>query len=70
MAKRSRPFRYKTYGEGFPLVIIPGLDGITEFHADNIPEFSRHFKVVVYYLVQRQVYFPFSDNYNSRFSCS
>ena len=50
MAKRSRPFRYKTYGEGFPLVIIPGLDGITEFHADNIPEFSRHFKVVVYYL--------------------
>jgi|GEM_PF-1445709 len=50
MGRRKRPFRYKTYGEGFPLVIIPGLDGITKFHADNIPEFSRHYRVIVYYL--------------------
>ena len=29
-----RPFRYKQYGEGSPVVIIPGLDGVTEFFAD------------------------------------
>jgi hypothetical protein len=34
MKQRKRYFRYKTYGEGFPVVIIPGLDGITTFFSD------------------------------------
>lgn len=33
--KRARPSRFKDFGEGAPVVIIPGLDGITEFFAGN-----------------------------------
>jgi len=47
---KLRPFRYKIYGEGHPVVIIPGLDGITEFFDDIIPELARRFLVIKYYL--------------------
>jgi len=45
-----RPFRYKSYGEGSPVVIIPGLDGVTEFFADIVPQMTPHHRVIVYYL--------------------
>ncbi len=45
-----RPFRYKQYGEGSPVVIIPGLDGVTEFFADITPQLTPHHRVIVYYL--------------------
>jgi pimeloyl-ACP methyl ester carboxylesterase len=47
---RTRHFRYKSYGEGSTIVLIPGLDGITEFFADAIPELARRFRVLVYHL--------------------
>lgn len=47
---KVRPFRHKDYGEGFPVVLIPGLDGITEFFADIIPELTPQYRVVQYYL--------------------
>jgi len=47
---KIRSFRYKIYGEGQPIVIIPGLDGITEFFDDIIPELARRFLVIKYYL--------------------
>jgi pimeloyl-ACP methyl ester carboxylesterase len=50
MRSNVRPFRFKSYGEGPPLVLIPGLDGITEFFADIVPELSRFYRVVVYHL--------------------
>ncbi len=33
MKQGARPFRYKVFGEGFSIVIIPGMDGITELFA-------------------------------------
>ena len=45
-----RPFRYKQYGEGAPVVIIPGLDGVTEFFADITPQLTPRHRVIVYYL--------------------
>lgn len=45
-----RPFRYRSYGEGAPVVLIPGLDGLSEFFADIVPELSRHYQVIVYEL--------------------
>ena len=45
-----RPFRYKQYGEGSPVVIIPGLDGVTEFFADITPRLTPRHRVIVYYL--------------------
>jgi len=50
MRYKERYFRYKEFGEGDPLVIIPGLDGITEFFADIVPELARFYRVIVYYL--------------------
>lgn len=50
MRYKQRYFRYKQFGEGEPVVIIPGLDGITEFFADIVPELSRFYRVIVYYL--------------------
>jgi 3-oxoadipate enol-lactonase len=47
---RKRPFRYRTYGAGEPVVLIPGLDGLTEFFADIVPELSRFYQVVLYEL--------------------
>jgi pimeloyl-ACP methyl ester carboxylesterase len=45
-----RPFRYKEFGEGSPVVIIPGLDGLTEFFADITPQLTPRHRVIVYYL--------------------
>lgn len=50
MKQKERPFRYKVYGEGPPLVIVPGLDGITEFFADIIPQLTPQYRVILYYL--------------------
>jgi len=50
MKKNVRPFKYKVYGEGTPVVIIPGLDGITEFFADIYPALSPEYKVIKYYI--------------------
>jgi pimeloyl-ACP methyl ester carboxylesterase len=45
-----RDFRYKCYGQGVPVVLVPGLDGLTEFFSDLIPEFARIYRVIVYHL--------------------
>jgi pimeloyl-ACP methyl ester carboxylesterase len=45
-----RPFRFKDFGEGPPVVIIPGLDGLTEFFTDITPQLTPHYRVIVYYL--------------------
>jgi aminoacrylate hydrolase len=45
-----RPFRYKDFGDGPPVVIIPGLDGLTEFFADITPQLTPRHRVIVYYL--------------------
>jgi 3-oxoadipate enol-lactonase len=51
MAKR--PFRYRVYGEGETVVLVPGLDGLTEFFADSVPELARRNRVVLYELPLR-----------------
>jgi len=48
--QKARPFKFKVYGEGSPLVIVPGLDGITEFFTDIIPELTPEYRVILYYL--------------------
>lgn len=51
---RKRAFRYRVYGgEGVPVVLVPGLDGLTEFFADIVPELARFHKVVLYELPLR-----------------
>jgi len=45
-----RPFKYKVFGKGQPVVIIPGLDGITEFFDDIYPALSVNYQVIKYYL--------------------
>lgn len=45
-----RPFRYKQYGEGSPVVIIPGLDGVTDFFDDITPQLTPRHRVIMYYL--------------------
>jgi 3-oxoadipate enol-lactonase len=50
MGNNVRPFRYKVFGKGQPIVIIPGLDGITEFFADIYPALSANYQVIKYYL--------------------
>jgi 3-oxoadipate enol-lactonase len=47
---KKRPFRYRTYGAGEPVVLIPGLDGLTEFFFDIVPELARYYRVVLYEL--------------------
>lgn len=47
---KTRPFRYKDYGNGFPVVLIPGLDGITDFFDDISPELTTEYRVVLYHL--------------------
>lgn len=37
---------YETYGEGEPLLLLHGNGGSIESFTDQIPELSRHFKVV------------------------
>lgn len=50
---KKRPFRYRAYGAGEPVVLIPGLDGLTEFFADIVPELSRYYRVVLFELPLR-----------------
>jgi 3-oxoadipate enol-lactonase len=47
---KTRPFRYKDYSSGFPVVIIPGLDGITDFFDDISPELAAGYRVILYFL--------------------
>lgn len=47
---KCRPFRCRTYGAGPAVVLIPGLDGLTEFFSELIPELARHYTVVRYEL--------------------
>ncbi len=47
---KRRPFRFKTFGQGAPIVLVPGLDGLTEFFRDVIPELARRLQVIVYEL--------------------
>lgn len=39
MKQGARPFRYKVFGEGFSIVIIPGMDGITDLFLEASFEF-------------------------------
>ena len=48
--KKTRHLRFKSYGEGPAIILIPGLDGLTEFFSDLIPELARRFRVLVYHL--------------------
>jgi 3-oxoadipate enol-lactonase len=50
MGIKVRPFRYKVFGRGHPVIIIPGLDGITEFFDDIYPALSPNYQVIKYYL--------------------
>jgi pimeloyl-ACP methyl ester carboxylesterase len=50
----KRDFRYKCYGQGTPVALVPGLDGLTEFFSDVIPELARNHKVIVYHLPLRR----------------
>jgi 3-oxoadipate enol-lactonase len=50
---KNRPFRCRVYGAGQTVVLIPGLDGLTEFFADIVPELARHHQVVLYELPLR-----------------
>ncbi len=50
MESNMRPFKYKVFGRGQPIVIIPGLDGVTEFFADIYPALSANYQVIKYYL--------------------
>ena len=50
MKTNTRPFKYKTFGAGPPVLLIPGLDGITEFFADIYPALSPQYRVIKYYL--------------------
>lgn len=47
---KLRPFRYRVYGEGSPVVLIPGLDGLSEFFFDVVPELARSHRVILYEL--------------------
>ncbi|CAM9314624.1 unnamed protein product [Choristocarpus tenellus] len=42
-------FPFKEYGDSSnpPLVLIPGLDGITAFFSDSVPELTPYFHVIV-----------------------
>ena len=53
MKRMKRDFRYKAYGQGVPVVLVPGLDGLTEFFSDVLPEFARRYQVIVYRLPLR-----------------
>ena len=51
--KTSRGIRYEEYGdpEGIPLVLIPGIDGITEVYSSQLDFFKQSgFHIVAYYL--------------------
>jgi pimeloyl-ACP methyl ester carboxylesterase len=50
---KQRPFRYRVYGEGEVVLLIPGLDGLTEFFFDVVPELARRYRVVLYELPLR-----------------
>jgi aminoacrylate hydrolase len=39
---------YEEYGEGAPLLLVPGLGGTGNYWEPQIPAFSRHFKVIVH----------------------
>ena len=39
---------YKTYGEGFPVVLISGLGSQHESWATQVPIYSKHFKVIAF----------------------
>ncbi|CAM9755564.1 unnamed protein product [Pylaiella littoralis] len=44
--------RFKSYGDSSkqPLVIVPGLDGVTAFFSDIVPELTLNFHVIVFNL--------------------
>eukprot|EP00903_Cladosiphon_okamuranus_P013235 g12341.t2 len=53
VASREEQFtRFKTYGDSSkqPLVIVPGLDGVTAFFSDIVPELTLNFHVVMFNL--------------------
>lgn len=39
---------YEVYGEGSPLLLVPGLGGTGNYWDPQIPTFSKHFKVIVH----------------------
>jgi aminoacrylate hydrolase len=45
---RDFELHYQEYGEGAPLLLVPGLGGSGNYWEPQIPEFSRYFKVIVH----------------------
>jgi aminoacrylate hydrolase len=45
---RDGELHYQEYGEGAPLLLVPGLGGIGNYWEPQIAAFSRHFRVVVH----------------------
>jgi aminoacrylate hydrolase len=39
---------YEEYGEGIPLLLVPGLGGVGNYWEPQIPEFSKHFRVITH----------------------
>lgn len=52
VSREEEFIRYKAYGDESkqPLVIVPGLDGVTAFFADVLPELTLNFHVVMFNL--------------------
>ena len=45
---RDGELHYQEYGEGAPLLLVPGLGGTGNYWEPQIAAFSRHFRVVVH----------------------
>ncbi len=39
---------YEIYGSGEPLLLVPGLGGVGSYWQSQLPEFSRHYRVILH----------------------
>ncbi|MBI5552725.1 MAG: alpha/beta fold hydrolase [Desulfobacterales bacterium] len=44
----GQPIYYESHGQGFPLVLIRGLGSNADHWYAQLPEFSKHFRVIVF----------------------
>jgi pimeloyl-ACP methyl ester carboxylesterase len=68
--KDQLDFRYKTYGDVAgreTVVLIPGLDGVTPFFADVIPQLTVNYNVVMFYIPLYTRNMSSANSYNFEF---